>query len=51
MPLLFAPLCAPVPFVYRAVDADAAAASAAPFSPYAPRQGAQLPGHTAAHAA
>ena len=44
MPLLFAPLCAPVPFVYR--DGGG---GAAPFSPYAPLQQSSL--HTAAHAA
>ena len=46
MPLLFAPLCAPVPFVYRDGDRGAAAA---PFSPYAPPQQGAV--HTAAHAA
>lgn len=51
-PMLFAPLCAPVPFTYR----DAAAAQAGPFSPYAYSAPLpQVPGaasmHHAAHAA
>ena len=49
LPLLFAPLCAPVPFVYR--DAERSAAAAALFSPYAPMQQGGTPLHTAAHAA